>query len=96
MPDQQNPATILQHARQMTGFSVRKLAGLVKTNVASLSKIERGLIAPRKPVARALYEFYGGSVSLGEIYDPTHPCHEKQLDQGRQRRVRELAGAPPA
>lgn len=71
------------------GFTLDEVAEAVGSNGASISRIERALQMGRRELYRALFEFYGGVLTLGEIYDPAF--HEVELDERRQRKLRKLA-----
>lgn len=63
-------ATLLTQFRKSRGLSLDALARQVGTDQANLSRVERGLQIPNRPLARKLYQYYGGAVPLGAIYDP--------------------------
>ncbi len=57
-------------ARLEEGITLDELASRTGISMAGLSLIERGKRTPSKATARALYQYFGGAVSLGAIYDP--------------------------
>ena len=63
--------TPLKQARLDREESVTHVADHVGTHPSNLSRIETGTRQPTQKLARALYRYYGGTVSLGHIYDPT-------------------------
>lgn len=63
--------------RKSRGLSLAQVAEVVKTDIANLSRIEKGEQIPKRALARALFEFYEGAVPLGAIYDPEH--HHQQV-----------------
>ncbi len=79
----------LQQARDEMGFTLDEVAEAVGSNGASISRIERALQMGRRELYRALFDFYGGVLTLGEIYDPDF--HEGELDSRRVGRLRKLA-----
>lgn len=62
--------SLLTQMRKSRGLSLAQLAKEVGTDQSSLSRVERGLQIPNREVARNLYRFYDGSVTLGHCYDP--------------------------
>lgn len=58
-----------QH-RKARGLSLDAVATKVGTDQANLSRVEKGLQIPKRPLARALHRFYDGKIPLGAIYDP--------------------------
>jgi transcriptional regulator with XRE-family HTH domain len=62
----------LRDARKARDLTLVKLAELVGTDAANISRIERGMQTPSKELARKLFETFEGSVELGIIYDPEH------------------------
>lgn len=63
--------TRLRAERMRRGLSVREVAKAVGYDSSNLSRLELGQQTPPRNVARALYRYYGGRVTLGAIYDPT-------------------------
>ncbi len=59
--------------RTERGISLAGVAKAVGTDVANLYRIEQGAQVPKRELARALFQYYGGKVPLGAIYDPKHP-----------------------
>lgn len=64
--------TRLTQMRKSRGLSLSDVAEVIGTDRTNLSRIERGMQMPNRPIARALYEFYDGAVALGQIYDPEY------------------------
>lgn len=64
-------STLLTQTRKSRGLSLDQVAGEVKTDPTNLSRVEKGQQMPKRDLARSLFEFYGGAVPLGAIYDPT-------------------------
>lgn len=62
----------LREARQARKLTLTKLAELVGTDAANISRIERGVQTPSKELARKLFDAFEGAVELGVIYDPEH------------------------
>lgn len=56
--------------RRARGLSLDDVARRVGTDQANLSRIEKGQQVPKRPLARALFDFYAGEIPLGAIYDP--------------------------
>ncbi len=56
--------------RRAKGLSLEQVATIVGTDQGNLSRIEKGLQIPKRPLARALYFFYERQIPLGAIYDP--------------------------
>lgn len=63
--------TPMRKTRKELGLSVRQVAEAVGTDPSNLSRIETGHHAPPRPLAREIYRFYAGDVSIVDIYDPT-------------------------
>lgn len=80
---------VLQQARDEMGFTLDEVADAVGSNGASISRIERAKQMGRRELYRALHSFYGGFLSLGEIYDPSF--YREKLDQRRLGKLRKLA-----
>ena len=70
------------------GFTLDEVAERVGSNGASISRIERALQMGRRELYRALFDFYGGIVTLGEIYDPEVGG---ELDDKRSKKLVALA-----
>jgi len=67
---QERPETRLREERKRRGLSVKHVAEEVGYDPSNLSRLELGHHTPPRGVARALHAFYGGQVSLADIYDP--------------------------
>jgi len=63
-------STLLTQTRKSRGLSLDQVAADVKTDPTNLSRVEKGQQMPKRDLARSLFEFYGGAVPLGAIYDP--------------------------
>ncbi len=70
MPRKKPFASPLTQARESRGLSLEAVAEKVGTDQANLSRIEKGQQIPKRPLARRIYEFYGGTVPLSAVYDP--------------------------
>lgn len=64
--------TPLKTAREKRKLSVTDLCAELGTHPQNYYRIERGEQTPKRDLARTIYEFFGGSVSLAEIYDPEY------------------------
>jgi len=64
--------TPLKIAREERKLSVTDLCVKLGTHPQNYYRIERGEQMPKRELARAIHEFFGGSVSLAEIYDPDY------------------------
>ena len=62
---------LMTQLRKSRGLSLAEVALKVGTDDGNLSRVERGVQAPKRELARALFRFYGGAVPLGACYDPT-------------------------
>jgi transcriptional regulator with XRE-family HTH domain len=58
--------------RQRRGASLVTVSAAVGITNGTLSRIERGIQIPKRPQARALFKYYGGRLTLGQCYEPTH------------------------
>lgn len=58
--------------RKSRGLSLAAVAEKVGTDAGNLSRVEKGEQVPKRELARALFEFYGGAVPLASIYDPAY------------------------
>lgn len=68
--DETKKESLLTQMRKSRGLSLAELAAQLQTDQSSLSRVERGLQIPNRNLARRLYGFYGGAVTLGHVYDP--------------------------
>lgn len=64
--------SILTQTRKSRGLSLDVVAKAVGTDPTNLSRVEKGTQVPKRDLARRLFEFYGGAVELGAIYDPQY------------------------
>lgn len=64
--------TPLKVAREGRKLSVTDLCEKITCHPQNYYRIERGEQIPKRDLAREIYEFFGGSVSLAEIYDPEY------------------------
>jgi transcriptional regulator with XRE-family HTH domain len=64
--------------RKSRGLSLAQVAEVVRTDIANLSRVEKGRQVPKRDLARALFDFYDGAVPLGAIYDPEHH-HQRRV-----------------
>lgn len=62
----------MARARQKRGLSLAQVADVVGSDPGNISRIEKGQQVPKRDLARALFEFYGGRIPLGAIYDPEY------------------------
>ena len=62
--------SLMTQTRKSRNLSLEEVAGAVRTDQANLSRVEKGEQLPKRPLARRLFEFYGGAVPLAAIYDP--------------------------
>jgi len=69
---QERPETRLREERKRRGLSVKHVADEVGYDPSNLSRLELGHHTPPRHIARALHAFYGGQVSLADIYDPLY------------------------
>lgn len=77
--------TQLAKARRARGLYLEDVAAAVGTSVATLSKVERGVQMPKRKLARDLFEYYEGAVTLGAIYDAqfSPPAPVARRENGR-------------
>ena len=71
--------TRLRAERIARGLRQKDVAKACGTNPANLLRVEQGKQVPKPPLARALFEYYGGSIPIGAIYDPVY-ARERGLD----------------
>jgi transcriptional regulator with XRE-family HTH domain len=62
--------SLLTQTRKSRGLSLAQVAKVVGTDPTNLLRVEKGEQVPKRALARKLFEFYGGAVELGAIYDP--------------------------
>jgi transcriptional regulator with XRE-family HTH domain len=67
-------------ARKKKGLTLQEMSDEIGIQPNRISTTERGSNTPKKETARAMYEFFGGEVPLGAIYDP-HYFVENNLDK---------------
>lgn len=60
----------MTQTRKSRGLSLDVVAAAVGTDPTNLSRVEKGQQMPKRELARALFEYFGGSVPLANIYDP--------------------------
>lgn len=73
-------STLLTQTRKSRGLSLDKVAAEVGTDPTNLSRVEKGQQMPKRELARSLFQFYGGAVPLGAIYDPEYYARECSRD----------------
>lgn len=71
--------TRLRAEREARGYKLAEVAQVIDSDAGNVSRIERGLQVPKHTQARALFEFYGGDIPIGAIFDPLY-CRERGLD----------------
>jgi len=64
--------TKLKAVRKARKLSVRQVARDVDTHPQNYNRIERGEQVPKRDLARRIFEYYQGEVTLGEVYDPEY------------------------
>jgi len=64
--------SLLTQIRKSRGLSLDDVAAKVGTTAGTLSRVERGEQTPKRDLARALFDFFGGAVPLGAVYDAEH------------------------
>ncbi len=64
--------TPLKTAREKRKLSVTALCKKLGTHPQNYYRIERGEQVPKRELARDIHKFFGGRVSLSEIYDPEY------------------------
>jgi len=64
--------TPLKIAREKRKLSVTDLCAELGTHPQNYYRIERGEQVPKRDLARDIHRFFGGKVSLSEIYDPEY------------------------
>lgn len=79
--------TILTQLRKSRGLSLDKVAAAVGTDPTNLARVEKALQMPKRALARRLFEFYGGTVSLGQVFDPEYIA-PKRLRAPAPKRIR--------
>jgi transcriptional regulator with XRE-family HTH domain len=78
-----NEVTQLRKTREASGKSIRQVAGETGIPRSVLQRIETGAGSVKRKHARALFDYYGGAVPLGAIYDPTFPTGKEQRNVQR-------------
>lgn len=76
----------MTQTRKSRGLSLYDVGAAVGTDATNLSRVEKGAQIPKRELARALFEFYGGVVPLGAIYDPEY-TPPAGLQRQRKRRA---------
>lgn len=85
-----NETTTLEQIRDELGISGRSIALAIGVDPAGFHRIERGQKTPKQDTARKIFEFYGGIVPLGMIYDPAHPEYRGWLSPPRRKQLEKL------
>lgn len=80
----QNAITRLQQYRLSAGLSAYQVAAATGIPRSTLRRMEAGT-APvlKRQYARALYLYYLGNVSLGDIYDPLFDWRASAIDNNK-------------
>lgn len=78
----------LEAARECMGLSVRRVAEVLELDISGLSRIERGASLPKRETAAAIFDFYGGAIPLGMVYDPTHATYDDWLSKPQKKRLK--------
>lgn len=61
---------LLRAARRSSGKTADEICKATGCTRPTLYRVEAGEVTPKRPLARALFRLYGGSVPLAHIYDP--------------------------
>lgn len=77
-------------ARDAMGLSVRRVAEILELDISGLVRIERGESLPKRDTAGAIFDFYGGAIPLGMVYDPRHPTYDAWLTKKRKHELKGL------
>ncbi len=62
--------SLLRQARDESGMTVEEICQRVACKKPTLYRVEKGEVTPKRPLARALFALYRGTVPLSHIYDP--------------------------
>ncbi len=91
----EQPKSILTQAREVFGWTLVEVGDTLGSNSASISRIERAVQMGRRPLYRKLFEFYGGVIPLGDIYDPYYKDPETgdivQLNEKQAKALAQIA-----
>ena len=87
------PPSVLTQCRLEMGLSQRQVAFAMGIDPTGFGRVERGVYTPSKEIANLIFEFYGGIVPLGLIYDATHESFRDWLTAARKRDLRKRAAA---
>jgi len=85
----------LRLERMRRGAGAADVAAVAGIDASTLTRIELGKITPNRRTARALFAYYEGWVSLGDIYDPMFSPVEVIASQYRRAQKRTGQGFPP-
>lgn len=61
--------TAIKKARQALDMSMREAAAEVGVSPSTWSRVENGVQTPKRSLARKIYRYLNGMVTLGEVYD---------------------------
>jgi len=64
--------TKLKSLRKQHKRKVAQIATAVGCHPQNYLRVERGDQVPKRELARAIYEYWRGDVTLGEVYDPIY------------------------
>ncbi len=68
--------TTCREVRKRRRLTLAEVAKAVGTDPSNLSRIEQGAQQPSRDIARRLFRYFEGAVSLGSIYDPEFSAKE--------------------
>lgn len=83
--------TLLEQIRETCGFRRWRVAKFIDMDQTGLKKVEVGRSRPTEQTASALFDFYGGLVPLGLIYDTHHYSFEGWLTAHQVAKLRRRA-----
>lgn len=69
MATKKNP---LEAAREAAGLSYYRISLDLDMSRATVMRIHKGMHQPTREHARAIFEYYNGAVTLGQVYDPQY------------------------
>lgn len=65
--------TTIKSARRDLGLSVREAAAEINVSPSTWSRVENGVQTPKRKLARKIFRYLNGAVTLGEVYDAKFP-----------------------
>ena len=80
--------TILQEVRAICGVSARAMGVVMDLDPTGYLRIERAQYTPTQDTARKIFDYYGGLIPIGLVYDQTHKSFKGFLTNAKKTALR--------